>query len=204
MDKEKFGGFVSSLRKEHGMTQKELAAKLYLTDKAVSKWERGLSYPDISILESLAETLDVTVLELLQGERMEQNEPITVEVAQKMVDESITLSDQEIHRKHTKSKTIILLCCVVVMFLVSFIMNITNLISDMQNTPEATTEQTSDLGNKDPDAYAVMENAQGETVFVNPQSALEQLLRDCEEMGCDEQLMRYLKILDNSLEKEAE
>ena len=44
MDKEKFGHFVSTLRKEKGMTQKDFAEKLFLTDKAVSKWERGVSH----------------------------------------------------------------------------------------------------------------------------------------------------------------
>ena len=50
LDKRKFGSFVSSLRKEKGWTQKDLAEKLYVSDKAVSKWERGLSVPDVSLL----------------------------------------------------------------------------------------------------------------------------------------------------------
>lgn len=53
------------------MTQKELAACLYVSDKAVSKWERGLSVPDISLLVPLAEQLNVTVAELLHGCRVE-------------------------------------------------------------------------------------------------------------------------------------
>ena len=51
MDNEKFGQFVRSMRKEKQMTQQQLADRLHLTDKAVSKWERGLSLPDISMLE---------------------------------------------------------------------------------------------------------------------------------------------------------
>ena len=69
MDKEKISGFISRLRKEKGMTQKELATTLNVTDKAVSKWERGQGYPDISIISSLAEALGVSVGELLNGER---------------------------------------------------------------------------------------------------------------------------------------
>ena len=63
------GRFISELRKSHQMTQKELAAKLNVTDKAVSKWERGLSYPDISLLTPLSDIFDVTASELLNGEK---------------------------------------------------------------------------------------------------------------------------------------
>ena len=64
IDKEKFGIFVCERRKEKKMTQKELAEKLYVSDKAVSKWERGLSMPDISLLIPMSEVLEVTVTEL--------------------------------------------------------------------------------------------------------------------------------------------
>lgn len=69
MAEDKIGLFISQLRKEKKMTQKELAKQLHITDKAVSKWERGLSYPDISLLNSLAEILGVATSELLNGER---------------------------------------------------------------------------------------------------------------------------------------
>ena len=60
MDNEKVGQFILGLRKANQMTQKELAEKLNISDKAVSKWERGLSYPDISLLSSLSDILGVT------------------------------------------------------------------------------------------------------------------------------------------------
>jgi len=72
LNKEKFGLFVQQLRKERGLTQKELAGRLCLSDKAVSKWERGLSLPDIGLLEPLADILGVSVTELLRGERLER------------------------------------------------------------------------------------------------------------------------------------
>lgn len=59
LNKIAFGSFLAQLRREKGMTQKELAACLYVSDKAVSKWERGLSVPDISLLVPLAEQLNV-------------------------------------------------------------------------------------------------------------------------------------------------
>ena len=70
MDNLQTGAFIWELRKEQGMTQKELADRLHITDRAVSKWERGLCAPDLSTLEPLAELLGVTVTELLAGRRM--------------------------------------------------------------------------------------------------------------------------------------
>lgn len=69
MNAEKTGKFISELRKEKNMTQSELAAQLNITDKAVSKWERGLSYPDTELLPAVSSVLGVTVDELLSGER---------------------------------------------------------------------------------------------------------------------------------------
>ena len=62
-----FGKYIRALRTEHGMTQAALAAKLHVTDKAVSKWERDLSYPDISLFPRLAEILGVSVSELINA-----------------------------------------------------------------------------------------------------------------------------------------
>ena len=69
MDNEKFGKFIKKLRKEKGITQKELGEKLNITDKAISKWERGLSFPDITMLNILAEFFEIDVSELLNGEK---------------------------------------------------------------------------------------------------------------------------------------
>ena len=67
MEKETFGVMVARLRKERGMTQSDLAEKMCVTDKAVSKWERDISYPDIASLPKLAEILGVSVDELMQA-----------------------------------------------------------------------------------------------------------------------------------------
>lgn len=66
------GQMICSLRKEKGMTQNDLAGKMNVTDKAVSKWERDLSYPDINSIPRLAETLDVSVEELLNAKKAEE------------------------------------------------------------------------------------------------------------------------------------
>ena len=65
MDKERIGGLISALRKEKGMTQKELADQLHVSDRTVSKWERGAGLPDPSIMIALADILGITVNELV-------------------------------------------------------------------------------------------------------------------------------------------
>lgn len=67
MKKQTFGSRVALLRREKGMTQLELAQQMGVTDKAVSKWERDLSFPDIALLPKLAEIFNVTVDELMQA-----------------------------------------------------------------------------------------------------------------------------------------
>ena len=64
--KKTLGAMIAELRKQHGMTQLELAEKMGVTDKAVSKWERDLSCPDINSIPNLAEILGVSVEELMQ------------------------------------------------------------------------------------------------------------------------------------------
>ena len=71
--KKTLGMMIAELRKEKGMTQLELAEKMGVTDKAVSKWERDLSCPDINSLPNLAEILGVTVDELMQIKREAEN-----------------------------------------------------------------------------------------------------------------------------------
>lgn len=69
MEEMKISRFIRDRRTELGLTQQQLADKLGITDKAVSKWERAVSYPDITILRELADALEVNVTELLAGER---------------------------------------------------------------------------------------------------------------------------------------
>ena len=78
MDAEKFGAFVAQCRREKNWTQAELAAKLQVTDKAVSRWERGRGFPDIQLLLPLANALGVSVLELMYSEKMEAEKRTTL------------------------------------------------------------------------------------------------------------------------------
>ncbi len=77
------GAFVLQLRQEQGLTQKQLAEKLGITDKAVSRWETGKGYPDIEMLVSIGEVFSVSVNELLCGERIETS--AAMETAEKAV-----------------------------------------------------------------------------------------------------------------------
>ena len=74
MDLIKIGKFISSLRKEKNITQELLAQKLYITDRAVSKWERGLSLPDADKMLDLCNILEISVNELLNGERIDMKD----------------------------------------------------------------------------------------------------------------------------------
>lgn len=68
MDNEKTGKLIYEIRQKKNMTQQDIADKLHITSKAVSKWERGLSFPSVDVLESLAGVLEISVIDLLAGE----------------------------------------------------------------------------------------------------------------------------------------
>lgn len=74
MNAEKIGAFISQLRHEKGLTQQELADQLHISDRTVSKWERGRGLPDVSLLGQVAAALDVTLDQLMEGEPA-QNAP---------------------------------------------------------------------------------------------------------------------------------
>ncbi len=124
MDNLKFGNFIKELRKEKNMTQKDLAKKIGLTDKAISKWERGLSFPDITMLGSLAEALDVDVSEILNGER--GKEKISKEDIEKKIEEAVekvTLKKEKRERRMKIFKrTVGIIACM--LFVLSFILQI--------------------------------------------------------------------------------
>lgn len=90
-----FGLFLTQLRKEKGLTQQQLAEHLYISNKAISKWERGLSFPDISLLIPLAKILDVTTTELLSGKRIELDTPFTVQEVENLMTKTISYSKDD-------------------------------------------------------------------------------------------------------------
>ena len=98
MNKQKIGDFIKKKRKDKGLTQKELAEKLEITDRAISKWERGICCPDISLLKDLCKILDININELLSGNELKE---ITKEESENILVETVkTYTD--IEKKKTK------------------------------------------------------------------------------------------------------
>lgn len=102
INKQEFGAFLAELRKEKGMLQKELAQKLLISDKAVSKWETGSSMPDITLLMPLANILDVTVTELLECRRVSPSEVIDTGTMEALVNRALTLSEEARQKTHPR------------------------------------------------------------------------------------------------------
>lgn len=73
MDKYVTGSVIRKLRENKNMTQEELALKIHVSSKAISKWETGQGFPDISLIESLAQALGISVIELLSGEDIQNS-----------------------------------------------------------------------------------------------------------------------------------
>jgi len=94
IDRKRFGAFVAELRKGKGFTQKELAGRLFLSDKAVSKWETGASLPDTALLIPLADLLGVSVTELLMCERMARSDTLEANKVEDIVKAAITYGDE--------------------------------------------------------------------------------------------------------------
>lgn len=105
MNKQQFGNFIAKNRKASGLTQKELAQRLHVTDKAVSKWERALSYPDVTLLEPLAEALGMGIEELIACRKLEKQEDNKEEEPmENMKGEKPVQNLMEISRENLKSE----------------------------------------------------------------------------------------------------
>lgn len=116
MDNKIVGEFIATRRKEKELTQRELAEQLHVTNKAVSKWENGLGFPDIHLIEPLAEALDVSLIELMHGQLLEQEE-IKVQKVQQVMETMITLSE---HKRKIENRNIII-ASVLVAFLMALL-----------------------------------------------------------------------------------
>ena len=112
IDKSAFGAFIAALRRERGMTQRELAEKLNVSDKAVSKWETGVSLPDISLLPPLAEELGVTVTELLNARRMDSGETLRPQETDELLRKAMELAPEPGRGRPTAKNVLAFLLCV--------------------------------------------------------------------------------------------
>lgn len=135
IDRIKFGAFVTELRKGKGLTQKELAEKLMISDKAISKWETGNSIPDVTILVPLAEELDVSVTELLECRRMEYTENMDTAQTDVLLKKVIELSEEERQQKKKKNKKVyflLVLIALVELYMV-FVLCKNGILSGVEN-----------------------------------------------------------------------
>ena len=118
MNQEKIGKFIAELRKEKNLTQEELANKLGITKNAVSKWERGLSLMDASLFKPVCNILDISIVELLNGEKIAK-EDINTKTADALRN-TIDYSNNQIKKNRIKNIVhtvlIIIILCIVIFF----------------------------------------------------------------------------------------
>ena len=97
MNQIKIGRFIAECRKKSNLTQMQLAEKLGITDKAISKWERGVAMPDTSIMLELCDILSISVNELLSGEKInmensnQKNEQLLLDMAKELEKKNKTI-----------------------------------------------------------------------------------------------------------------
>ena len=140
MNYDKIGKFIQEKRKEKNLTQKELANKLGVTDRAVSKWERGVGCPDVSILEILSKELDCSILEILKGRKIE-NEIIKVTEADDYVKDSMNISKQITKEKIISYINKVLVTTIIFIFILLSYLNIVQ-IKYLKTEYKYTTEYT--------------------------------------------------------------
>ena len=123
MNQDKMGKFIAERRKAVNLTQRSLSEKLNVNEKTVSKWERGINAPDISLLTKLAEILEVTVYELLSGEK----EADTNKATNINNDKQITIEGIKFYNKMSKFRyiklSIIIIAAIILIFASLFTIN---------------------------------------------------------------------------------
>lgn len=143
MDNKTTGAFISTRRKELSLNQKQLAEKLGVTDKAVSKWETGRSAPDIALLEPLARELGVSVVEILQGEKIkEENFPA---VSDKVVVKTMKKDKQKLRQAVTATLSAVMIFIYLIMLSYPAYHYFTTIpINDMEAIEKVATEYVGD------------------------------------------------------------
>lgn len=112
VEQEKIGKFILQLRKERNLTQKELAEKIGVTDRAISKWENGRGMPELSLIKPLCDELDISVNELLSGERIAKDE--YQEKLEENILNTIAYANEKAEREHRVCMYIIIVGLLVI------------------------------------------------------------------------------------------
>ena len=185
MDNKKFGEFIAEIRKEKNMTQNDLAKELNLTDKAISKWERGLSFPDITIWEPLANALDISLVELIKAEKIKENEKIVVE---DIINETVKISTEEVNKNKKKSKVLVIITSVLLILYITATV-LLNIFPGYNSQLKYSQEYVIGQGNikgevnieyfaEKGSVYEIGANKNGYAVFKNPDKAFRTLKQE--------------------------
>ena len=148
MDQEKIGKFIAELRKEKNLTQEELATKLGITKNAVSKWERGLSMMDVSLFKPVCEILDISIIELLNGEKIKDDD--INNKTEDTIKNTIEYSNKKIKNSRIKNiiatLIVIIILCIGVFFGYKLVLlnkytlkrpdNVSEIVKGLRNTRE--------------------------------------------------------------------
>lgn len=190
MDYEKTGKLIQEIRKEKELTQMSLADKLGVTDRAVSKWERGKSFPDVSMLRPLAEVLDVSVSELLDGERRSQDKvlypdgaaAITVEAADNAAIKGISTYINEAQKKERLWMIAFAILILLYIFTVSWICRERNSPVNFQEDDLDFTEIRLVMEDRSVEMI-YLDNPEGEELKAEIQEVLRNQMPEAETMG---------------------
>lgn len=118
MNAQKTGSLIAAIRKEQNRTQQDLSNELGVSSAAISKWERGIGFPDVSLIEPLATSLGITITELFKGERIENGDANEYE---NLLSDVVKVSKNEISKKKKISNWIIAITVAVLYLLISII-----------------------------------------------------------------------------------
>ena len=118
MNAQKTGSLIAAIRKEQNRTQQDLANGLGVSSAAISKWERGIGFPDVSLIEPLATSLGISIAELFKGERIENGDANEYE---NLLSDVVKVSKNEISKKKKISNWIIAITVAVLYLLISII-----------------------------------------------------------------------------------
>lgn len=187
MDMEKIGKFISEKRKEKNLTQEKLAEKLCVSKNAVSKWERGLNLPDVSLMNDLCKILDISLNELFAGEKINKD---ILKKSEKNIFEILKLRNKE--RKKYKNFILIIL----VIFLIMSLLLIKNILvnygfiydDNLKYSKVYIVGEDNIKGNVDINKFGKLSidfdigaNKYGMAVFKNPSKAFKRLKKDYSE-----------------------
>lgn len=189
IDPETFGAFICRLRREKGMTQKQLAEALKLSPQAVSKWERARSLPDIALWPLLAETLGVTLAELAGCRRLAPGAGLSVAEASGAVEGTLDASNTQLDRqKRRQRRAVGLMAALLTLVVAAGVWFQIACIAPVPSCPRwfAAAEAVQETGTEQwqglfppHSAYRLGLNAGGKPVFLDPAAALRQARTDC-------------------------